>query len=106
MPEQPIHQTPVPELQARLRDVAGLLREARSLDTTAQRALAELVEELTKTLQNENLPATEVEHLAEMTGHLEEAIHHQQDVGVIGKVREGLERAVASAETSAPVTVG
>src|SRR4051812_13092354 len=98
MPEHPENPAPaVPELQSRLRDIAGLLRQARSLDPVAQRALAELVEELTKTLENEHLPAAELAHLADMTDHFKEAINHHEDLGVIGKAREGLERAVASA---------
>jgi hypothetical protein len=92
--------------KARLRDIAGLLREAGSLDPAARRALAELVDELTKSLESENLPAAELTHLAETTAQLGEALHQKEDLGVIGKAREGLQRAVSKAEANAPLAVG
>jgi hypothetical protein len=107
MSEQPYPQPPaVPEIQARLKDVAQLLRRSHSLDPAAQRALAELVEELSRTLSTQEVPAQEVTHLAESTAHLAESLHHQHDTGLLGKARQSLERAVSNAEVNAPVTVG
>src|SRR5438105_1768783 len=107
MPENVTPHSPaVAEIQARLQEIAALLRQSRSLDPAAQQALAELVDELTRALATENLPAAELTHLAETTAQLGEALHHQEDVGVIGKARQGLERAVGNAEAKAPLAVG
>jgi hypothetical protein len=96
----------VTEVQERLHEVARLLRESRSLDPQSQRVLAELVDELSTTLQAGAVPPAEVAHLAESTAHLAESLHHQHDTGVLGKARERLEGAVLQAEVHAPVAVG
>jgi hypothetical protein len=112
MPVNPEPQTPidpttrVAELRADLHDVAGWLREAHALEPQAQRALAGLVEELMKLLEKENLPEAELDHLAEMTGHLRAALHHQHELGVVGRVQEGFQRALSNAEANAPVAMG
>ena len=106
-PESPVGPTAkVPELQADLHDVADLLREAHYLDPQARRALAELVEELRKSLGREDLPAAETDHLVEMAVHLREALHQMHDLGVIGRVQDGFQRALTNAESSAPLAMG
>jgi hypothetical protein len=96
----------VAEIQARLQDITRLLRQTGSLDGEARGTLAELVEELTQALAAENLPAAELSHLADTTAHLAETLHHQQDLGVVGKARKRLQRTLTSAEASAPIAVG
>src|SRR5262245_52500872 len=96
----------VSDVQGRLREVAQLLRQSSSLDTASQRALAELVDELSRSLQSGNVPPAEVAHLADSTAHLAESLHHQHDTGLLGKARERLEGAVAQAEARVPVAVG
>jgi len=95
-----------PEIQARLQDVARMLRRSSPIDPAAQRALAELVEELSRTLRTQEVPAAEVTHLAESTAHLAEALHQQHDMGLLARARDRLERAVGNAEVQAPLTVG
>jgi chromosome condensin MukBEF ATPase and DNA-binding subunit MukB len=94
------------EIKARLQEIAQRLRGTETLDREAQRSLAELVEELTQTLETENLPPAERAHLAQTAEHLEQTLRHHHDRGVLGKLRESLERAIGAAETTAPVTVG
>ncbi len=107
MPDTPQSNTPsVPEVQARLHEVAKLLRQSSSLDTASQRALSELVSELGKSLAGAQLPAEEVAHLADSTAHLAEALHHEHDRGLLGKARDRLEGAVINAEAHAPNAVG
>jgi hypothetical protein len=69
-----------------------MLRQGGSLDAGSQRALAELVDEMTSILETEKLPDAELAHLTQTTAHMEKAIGHQQDQGVVGTVRNGLER--------------
>jgi hypothetical protein len=96
----------VADVQRRLHDVAVTLRESTTVDPESRRVLAELVEELSRTLNSGNVPPSEVAHLAERTAHLAESLHHQQDLTIVGRAREGLEGAVVRAEAQAPVAVG
>ncbi len=93
MPMQPTATT-VPEILARLKHVASLLRASKSVDAESQRTLAELVDELTRVLETESLPPAEVAHLAETTVHLENTLRHHPDEGVLAKARHGLEHVV------------
>ncbi len=96
----------VPELLARLQDVASLLRESAAVDPLTQRTLSELREELEKALQEGKLPPAEVTHLAETATHLAELLHHQQEAGVLERARDRLEQAAINAESHAPLAVG
>ncbi len=107
MPEIPPSSTPtVPEIQARLHEVARLLRQPGTIEPESKRVLAELVDELSKVLDTPSLPPAEVTHLAESTIHLVEALQlqHQRELHV--SLRDRLERAVINAEVHSPVLVG
>jgi hypothetical protein len=107
MPDTPESPVPsVPEVQIRLHEVAKMLRESSTLDGTSQRALAELVAELGKSLATAHLPAAEVAQLADSTAQLAESLHHEQDRGLLGKARDRLEGALLNAESHAPNAVG
>jgi hypothetical protein len=107
MPENPAADSPaVLEIRTRLQKIAQMLRQGGSLDAGSQRALAELVDEMTSILETEKLPDAELAHLTQTTAQMEEAIRHQQDLGVVGTVRTGLERAAANTEANAPIAVG
>jgi hypothetical protein len=95
----------VQEVQARLREVAGLLRSSRSLDPEAQRVLAQLVDELSVHLSAQNVPAGEVARLAESTLHLAESLHHPRSEGLLSATRKRFEDAVLGAESRAPTAV-
>jgi hypothetical protein len=107
MPETPEPSPPaVPEIQARLQDVARMLRKSSALDPDSQRALAELVDELSRAFHTTSVPPAEVAHLAESTAHLAESLHQRHDRGLVERARDRLERALANAEAQAPVAVG
>jgi hypothetical protein len=106
-PEPPIPSSSgATEVQDRLRDVARMLRQSGSMDQESRRALAELVDELNRALEGQSVPPAEVARLAESTAHLAESLHHQRERGILGKAREGLERAAFDAESRAPLLVG
>jgi hypothetical protein len=96
----------IPVIKARLEEIAGLLRESDTLDPASRKALANLVEELTRTLASDHVPPAEMAKLAETAAALGEALHHQRPATLVGKAREDLKRAVARAEDVAPLTVG
>jgi hypothetical protein len=93
-------------VQARIHEVAQMLRESRSLSPEMQAALAELLDELSATLKEPNAPPTEVTHLAESAAHLALALHEQRDEGIVAKAGERLQRAMLQAEAHAPTAVG
>jgi hypothetical protein len=98
MPETPEPSQPaVPEVQARLQEVARLLKQSGSLDPAARQALADLVSELA--------PPDEVTHLAETTAHLAEALHRPEPRLPV-TLRDRLEQSIVNAEAHAPTAVG
>jgi hypothetical protein len=70
-----------------------------------QNALAELLDELSATIQASNGPPAEVAHLAETATQLAQTLHHQHDQGLVAKARERLGAAALRAETLAPNAV-
>src|SRR5207249_2739144 len=101
MPEQP--SAAATKIQSGLQELVQLLRTAHHLEPEAQQALADLVEELSKTLAQTEVPTPEMTHLAESTKQLAQALHQRQDTR---RLRERLEELVLRAETEAPVMAG
>ena len=93
MADTPEPKLSVSDVQARLRQVAGLLRNPRALDAEGRRVLAQLVEELSAALASANVPPDEVARLAESTVHLAESLQHPHDHGLLGNARDRLEGA-------------
>jgi hypothetical protein len=107
MPEQPPAGSPAPsDVQARLRDLAQRLRATEHLDPETQQELADLLEEMSQTVATHAAPSPELTHLADSTAHLAQALHQEQDAGLLARARERLEEAVVRAETGAPVAAG
>jgi hypothetical protein len=102
----PENTTPAPDIQKRLHEVARLLRESRTVDPGSRQILAELVEELSRTLQSSHAAPEELAQLAGTTAQLAEALHRKHDTGWLGQTRDRFEEAVARAEARAPVAVG
>jgi hypothetical protein len=102
----PDNASPLPDVQQRLHEVAGLLRESGSVDPEARNVLAELVDELSEALRSSQVPPEEVAVLARTTAQLAEALHHRPAPGWLGQVRDRFEQAALRAEARAPVAVG
>lgn len=89
-------------VQTQLRAIAQLLREARRLDPEAQAALADLIDELSRTLESPNVPSAEITRLTECTAQLARAVHEQESPGLMEGARTRLEHAVVAVETETP----
>jgi hypothetical protein len=89
-----------------LHDLARVLRAGPPLGPEAQRALAELIDELGNAVGSGSVPSADVTHLAEMTSHFVQALHRKHEPGGLAAARDRLERAVLRAEATAPVTAG
>jgi nucleoside-triphosphatase THEP1 len=94
------------EVRAHLHTISGLLRHAQHLDPEAQALLADLVEEVVKLLESSQSPSSEVARITECASHLVQAVHQQQEPGVLESARNRLQRAVFAAENEAPTLAG
>lgn len=92
------------QIEARLQEVARLLRESPSLDEDARRTLAELVDELAAALPAAGLPPDEAARLAGTAAHLADALHHQHGPEKVGQARSLMEEAALAVESRAPAT--
>jgi hypothetical protein len=89
---------------ANLHAIAQLLRQADHLDPEAQKAVADLVDEMARRLAP--AASTETAQLADSTAHLLQALHDQQDARAMMRARGRLEQAIVNAEARAPVAAG
>jgi hypothetical protein len=99
-------QLPSSELEASIHELARLVRAAQHLDPEAQRALADLVDELSNTLHAGTVPPEETSRLAETATHLARALHQGQEEKAVAHARHRFREAIALAETKAPVVTG
>lgn len=102
-PADPAHQSAA---QARLHDLAKVLRRAHHLGPEAQQSLADLVDELSQALPASGLPAADSNHLAESAAQLAKAVHDRHDTSLLESARERLEEAAFRVESSAPMPAG
>ena len=93
-------------VQARIHEVARLLRDSQSVSPQVQAALAELLDEMSATLKESKAPPAEVTHLAESAAHLARALHERHDEGLVARAGERLRLAMLQAEEDAPTAVG
>ena len=75
------------EVRTRLHRLAAFVREHPQLGPEARDALAELLDELSKSLASSALAPGEVSHIAETTAHLVEAAHQPEQHGVLAAGR-------------------
>jgi len=101
----PIPQEPE-KIQARLHDLAQLLRHTEHLDPATQQALAELADELAATINFSKAPSADVNHLLNTSTHVIEMLHQKPETPVPATVRGRLEQAIVAAESRAPVLAG
>lgn len=107
MAEQPqANAATAAQIRTKLHEVAQLIRETRHLEPQGQRALADLVEELSKALELATIPSAETAHLADSVGHLAQALQVRHETGLLAAARERLEQAAVRAEAQAPLATG
>jgi len=90
------------EVRLQLHAIAQLLRVAHRLEPDARAALADLIDELSTTLEMPELPGAEVARLTECTAQLVKAVQEQEEPGVLAAARNRLDHAVVAVETEAP----
>jgi len=90
------------EVRAQLHTIAELIRHVHHLGPEAQTLLADLVEELSKSVGSSEIPSAEFVRLTECAKHLVQVVHKGEESGVLDAARGRLERAVIAVETRAP----
>lgn len=96
----------VEQIRAGLHDLARDLRQADHLEPQAQRALADLLEELNRVLGPAAPPSAETAHLADSVAQLARALHEQHHPSLLEAARNRLQEAAVRAENAAPIPVG
>ena len=94
------------EVRAHLHNISQLLRNVDHLGPEAQELLADLVEELGKSIETGTVPSQEVARLTECASQFVQAVHEREEPGVLGAARARLQRAVIAAESEVPVVAG
>jgi Domain of unknown function (DUF4404) len=102
MAEQPEQTSATAEVRMQLHAIAQLLRVAHRLEPDARAALADLLDELSATLEMPDVPGAEVARLTECTAQLVKAVQEQEEPGVLAAARGRLDKAVVAVETEAP----
>jgi hypothetical protein len=101
----PSPQDPTP-IQARLRELAHRLREAKHLEPDSQRELAELADELAASGDFTKASSTEVAQLLDTSARVIDTLHRSPQTPVPATLRERLAKAIYAAEARAPVLAG
>src|SRR5262249_31016608 len=94
------------QVRAELQEVVALLRRTRHLDPSAQRNLADAVDELSRAIQPDALPSAETIHLAQTLAELARNLHGKEDKGPLTAVGERLRAAVTRVEAKSPFVAG
>jgi Domain of unknown function (DUF4404) len=107
MPEQPsANSNATAQVQAHLHIIALMLRAPHRFGPEAQAALADLVDELGKTLETPDVPSAEVARLSECAAQLAKAVHEEHEPGLLEAARNRYDHAVVAVESQAPTLAG
>ncbi len=99
---EPLDTSATGQVRIQLHAIAQLLRVAHQLGPEAKMALADLIDELSRTLEMPDVPSAEIARLTECTAHLVKAVQEQHEAGVLEAARGRLDHAVVAVETEAP----
>ena len=105
-PSQEPNPAAAANVQAHLHAIARLLRDVRNLSPEAQELLAELVDELGRSLQSREVPPAELNRLAEQVAALLRAAQPGAEEGLIGQIQDRLDQAATALESRAPLLTG
>ena len=89
-----------------LQELAQRLHAADHLGPEAQQAVADLVEELGKTLAARPEETAGAAHLADSAAHLAQALHERHAPGLLTAAKQRFEAAITRAEMEAPLATG
>jgi hypothetical protein len=99
--------SPAPdELRKNLQDLAQALREATHLEPESGEALANLMEELSQSVDPAALPSAATTHLAATAANLVQGLHQRQSPSLLTAARKRLQAATLRAEAEAPLATG
>jgi hypothetical protein len=91
---------------ARLHELAELLRKTPHLGPEMQAELADLMDELSGTVDPATLPDAARKHVTESAAHLVDVLHRRADESRLSAARKRLEETAVRVEAEAPVVSG
>jgi hypothetical protein len=89
-------------VRSNLHTISLLLRQKSRLNPESQELLADLIDELSKSLEENAIPSAEVAKLTECAAQLADAVHHGHEPGLLEAAHSRLDRAVIAVESQAP----
>ena len=104
--EFPVTEPTPQDVHTHLEAISELLRRPHLLDAAAQAALADLVDELDKALKLGKISNEEAARVAATASHFAEAVHREEEAGVLKAARDRLSQAAIAAENSTVILVG
>jgi hypothetical protein len=93
-------------IRASLHELAEVLRHADHLEPETQEALADLMDELSKTVQPSAAPLAETVQLARSAAQLVRALQEQPGTTLLSAAKRRFDEAAARAEARAPMATG
>src|ERR1700735_1378267 len=102
MPDQTGPPNSIAAVRSNLHTISLLLRRKDRLNPESQALLADLLEELGKSLEGNAIPPAEVAKLTECAAQLVDAVHHGHEPGLLETAHDRLDRAVLAVESQAP----
>lgn len=98
--------TPTAAIRAHLHTISELLRHNERLGPEAQALVADLLDELGKSLEENAVPSAQVAKLTECAAQLTQAVQQGHAPSLLESARARLDRAVVAVETEHPVLAG
>src|SRR5262245_15591390 len=93
------------QVRAHLEELARSLRQADHLEPEAQQELADLMEELAGELAK-SPGSRQTTRLGEHAARVAQALHQQQDKGLLASAKQKLEESALRAQEVAPLATG
>lgn len=104
--EKPAESSAADQFRTSLHELATILREAQQLEPDAQEALADLMDELSKSLTAQGMPTAETAHLATSAASLARSLHERSNPNLLAAAKKRFEQAALRAEMQAPLAAG
>ena len=94
------------DVHSHLEAISKMLRRPHRLNSSTQAALADLVDELDRALAHSMIPTEEATRLASTASHFADAVHREEEEGVLQSAQSRLEEAAIAVENRSPTVAG
>ena len=102
MSEKPNESAASIAVSTQLHAISQILRGVHQLDSQTQAALADLVDEVSSTLEGTTVDNAKLARLTESAATLVKAVHERHDEGILASAQERLLHAAVAVESESP----